>query len=66
MYNIIVEEERDMRHVYVVVGELENGIVDDYYAVCGSIRRADELCLEAEKERPELHYTWYASIEGDD
>ena len=55
-----------MRHVYVVVGELENGVVDDYYAVCGSIKRADELCLEAEKECPGLHYTWYASVEGDD
>jgi len=55
-----------MRHVYVVVGELENGVVDDYYAVCYSTKRADELCLEAEKECPELHYTWYASIEGDD
>ena len=55
-----------MRHVYVVVGELENGIADDYYAVCHSIARAYELCLRAEEECPELHYTWYASVEEDD
>jgi hypothetical protein len=55
-----------MRHVYVVVGELENGIVDDYYGVCHTMERADALCLKAEEECPELHYTWYSSVEEED
>ena len=55
-----------MRHVYVIVGELENGIVDDYYAVCHSIRQAEQLCFQAERENPELYYTWYSSVEEDD
>lgn len=55
-----------MRHVYVIIGELENGIADDYYAVCHSMKRAEQLCLQAEHENPELYYTWYSSVEEDD
>ena len=57
-----------MKRSYVVVGELENGIVDNYYAVCHSMQRADELCLIAEDEYDgdDLYYTWYEVIEEDD
>lgn len=55
-----------MRRSYVVVGELDDGRVDNYYAVCHSMKRADELCLKAEKEDPEIIYTWYEVVEEDD
>ena len=57
-----------MRRAYLVVGELDDGTVDDYYAVCHSMKRADDLCYKAEKEsnNPECIYTWYEVIEEDD
>ena len=57
-----------MRRAYVIVGELEDGNVDVYYAVCHSMKRADELCLEAEAndEVPNRYYTWREIIEEDD
>lgn len=55
-----------MRRAYVIVGELDNGVVDDYYAVCHSMSRAEELCLKAENEYPDRYYTWYEAIEEDD
>jgi len=56
-----------MKRSYVVVGELENGMVDNYYAVCHSMQRADELCLIAEDEaQDDVYYTWYEVIEEDD
>lgn len=55
-----------MRRAYVIIGELENGKVSDVYAVCHTMERAEELCLEAEQERPELLYTWYNVVEEED
>lgn len=56
-----------MKRVYIVVGENpEDGTVNDYYAVCHSMRRAEELCQEAEEECPENYYTWHESTEEDD
>jgi hypothetical protein len=55
-----------MKRAYVVVGKLQNDVVDDYYAVCHSMERADELCLEAEAQNPRLEYTWYPAVEEDD
>lgn len=57
-----------MRRAYVVVGELENGVVDVYYAVCHSMHKADELCLEAENDdfNCDRIYTWHEIIEEDD
>jgi len=56
-----------MKRAYVIVGEHpDNGKVDDYYAVCHSMKRADELCLEAENENPNSNYTWYEVVEEDD
>lgn len=57
-----------MRYAYVVTGELENGDVVDYYGVCHSMTRADELCLEAETENddPNVIYTWHQVVEEDD
>lgn len=56
-----------MRRAYIVVGELEDtNEVDIYYAVCHSMQRADELCLEAEAQNPNHIYTWREVIEEDD
>ena len=57
-----------MRIAYVVTGELENGVVDVFYAVCHSMHKADELCLEAENDdfNCERIYTWHEVIEEDD
>lgn len=55
-----------MRRAYVVVGELEPHVIYKVYAVCHSMERADELCLEAEAEDPQFYYTWYEAIEEDD
>ena len=55
-----------MRRAYVILGQLETGEVDRIYAVCHSMYRADELCLEAENADPEHYYTWYEVIEDDD
>jgi hypothetical protein len=57
-----------MRRAYIVVGELEDGTIDVFYGVCHSIKRADELCLEAEADdfNPDRCYTWHEIIEEDD
>lgn len=56
-----------MRRVYIVVGKLEDSdAIDIFYAVCHSMKRADELCLEAENEDPGHIYMWYESVEEDD
>lgn len=56
-----------MKRAYVIVGEdPEAGTVNDYYAVCHSMKRADELCQEAENEFPENYYTWHETVEEDD
>jgi hypothetical protein len=55
-----------MRRAYVVVSELEPHVIHALYAVCHSMSRADELCLEAETEDPQHYYTWYEAIEEDD
>lgn len=55
-----------MRRAYVIVGKLEDESVDVYYAVCHSMTRADELCLEAETADPTHFYTWYEVVEEDD
>lgn len=57
-----------MRRAYVVVGELEDGTVDTYYAICHSMRKADELCYEAELEADNLNliFTWHEVIEEED
>jgi len=55
-----------MRRAYIVVGELDTGEVDVFYAVCHSFERADELCVEAETKDPDHNYTYYEVIEEDD
>lgn len=56
-----------MKRAYVIVGELEDtNVVDVYYAICHSMDRADELCLEAEASDPSRIYTWREVIEEDD
>ena len=55
-----------MKRAYVIVGELDDGTVDIYYAICHSLARADQLCYEAELEDPNREYTWYEVIEEDD
>ena len=57
-----------MKRAYVVVGELPDGRADDYYAICHSMERADELCLEAEAKYSSdgSYYTWYEVVEEDD
>jgi hypothetical protein len=68
MYNYIVKRKgvSQMRRAYVVVSELEPHVIHALYAVCHSMSRADELCLEAETEDPQHYYTWYEAIEEDD
>lgn len=56
-----------MRRAYVVTGELEDGTIDVFYAVCHSMHKADELCLEAENDDLcDRIYTWHEIIEEDD
>ena len=55
-----------MRHVFVVVGELEDGRIDTFYGVARSIDRAEELCAEAEAVDTTHNYTWYVVTEEDD
>ena len=56
-----------MKRAYVVVGlDNDEGLVISWYAVCHSMTRADELCLEAETNDPKRIYTWYEVIEEDD
>ena len=57
-----------MRRAYIVVGEMPDGTVSNYYGVCHSMKRADELCLEAEADdfNPDRYYTWHEVIEEDD
>lgn len=55
-----------MRRAYVILGKLEDGTVDVYYAVCHYMARADELCYEAEKADPDHYYDWHEIIEEDD
>ncbi len=56
-----------MKRAYVVIGELEDtDHIDTFYAICHSMERADELCLEAESNDPGRIYTWREVIEEDD
>ena len=56
-----------MRRAYVVVGErIDEAVPEVWYAVCHSMNRAEELCMEAEENDPEHPYTWYEVIEEDD
>ena len=56
-----------MKRAYVVVGELEDtDKIDTFYAICHSMTKADELCLEAESEDPNHIYTWREVVEEDD
>ena len=57
-----------MKRAYVVTGENENGVVEVFYAVCHSMHKADELCLEAENDdfNCDRIYTWHEIIEEDD
>ena len=55
-----------MRHVFVVVGELEDGRIDTFYGVARTIERAEALCTEAEEIDTTHNYTWYAVTEEDD
>jgi hypothetical protein len=56
-----------MRRAYVIVGELEDtDHIDVFYAICHSMDRADELCLEAESADPGRIYTWREIVEEDD
>ena len=56
-----------MKRAYVVVGEkLEEAVPDVWYAVCHSMKRADELAYEAEAADPNHVYVWYEVIEEED
>ena len=55
-----------MRRAYVITGELEPGVPDKYWAVCHSMDRAEDLCLQAEKEDPTHMYTWHEVIDEED
>ncbi len=58
-----------MKRAYVVYGmyDVTNERVDAFYAVCHSMERADELCLEAEAEDTDGRiYSWAEVIEEDD
>jgi len=56
-----------VRRAYVVVGELEDAAVPAvWYAVCHSMKRADELAYEAEEKDPDHVYVWYEVVEEDD
>ena len=55
-----------MRRAYVITGELEAGTPDVWWAVCHSIERAEQLCLEAEQEDPKHMYTWHEVIDEED
>jgi len=56
-----------MKRAYVVVGEQEATAVPEvWYAVCHSMKRADELAYEAEANDPDHIYVWYETIEEDD
>lgn len=56
-----------MKRAYVVVGERPDEAVPDvWYAVCHSMRRADELAYEAEDKDPNHIYVWYEVIEEED
>jgi len=57
-----------MKRAYVVTGENEAGVVEVYYAVCHSMHKADELCLEAENDdfNCDRIYTWHEIIEEED
>ena len=61
---------------FVVVGlDIETGKVADWYCVCHSSKRAEELCAEAHEDNMALHrlgesrlynYTYYATLEEED
>lgn len=56
-----------MRRAYLILGELEDTNTPDlFYAVTHSMERAEELCLEAEREDPVRIYYWREVIEDDD
>ena len=56
-----------MKRAYVVVGEkLDEAIPDVWYAVCHSMKRADELAYEAEPADPNHVYVWYEVIDEED
>ena len=55
-----------MKHVFVVVGELEDGRIDTFYGVARSIERAEALCAEAEEIDTTHNYTWYPVTEEED
>lgn len=55
-----------MRRAYVILGQLETGELDRVYAICHTMTRADELCLEAEAEDLDIQYNYYEVIEEDD
>ena len=57
-----------MKRAYVITGELENGTVAVYYAVCHSIEKAEQLCFQAEDEDSDANhvYTWHEIIEEED
>ena len=55
-----------MRRAFVILGQLETGELDRVYAICHTMARADELCLEAEAEDPDIQYNYYEVIEEDD
>lgn len=57
-----------MKRAYIVYGmyDVTNERIDTFYAVCHTMERADELCLEAEAEDPTHVYTWREVIEEDD
>ena len=57
-----------MRRAYVVAGFIDDDKLDILYAVCHSMKRADELCQQAadEDSNPNRTYKWYEVIEEDD
>jgi hypothetical protein len=56
-----------MKRIYVIVGELEDtDQIDTFYGACHTMKKADELCLQAENEIPGHIFYWREVIEEDD
>lgn len=52
--------------LYLIIGRKE-GYEDVYYGACHSIKRAEELCYEAEdNDEDGRYYEWFPILELDD
>ena len=56
-----------MKRAFVVFGvDPETLLPDIWYAICHSVKRAEELAYEAEEEDPSHLYVWHWVDEEDD